>query len=978
MKRTILFCLIIFTAVFLIAQNTMAATPQTYWVNSNNDIGANTLRQAILDANTNVGATDTIRVYLPTNDTIKINSVLMISDPVIIIGTNTPNATASGTLVVGSGRFLHDGFDIMFGSGTQIENMAIMNCNRAIHISSSSNVIRGCWLGTDWNDSTSVTGYPGSTGNQIGVYIESGTSGNQIGDSGSPNIISDNSGTGIYATTSSTITIANNYIGTNCAGTAASAGFIQLYGIHLYNCSNCTLGDSLINDWNVISNCTVAVRLQGTLCANNTMRGNSIGTNANQNSAIMNEDIGILLEDGANNNAIGQPIANRGNLICRSGDFDDDGSGEENAGLLMTGSPAPNANKIQNNLIGLGASNGIMANYIDNIFIENGDNNIIGGFRDLNEGNVISTSYESGVEIMSGTGNIISGNYIGTNVAGTSALGNDFGVLIHSSGNVVGVTTTSTNTQRNVISGNDSQGVDIYGGVGNVVAGNYVGLAADGSTPLGNGDNGIILANSSTGTIVGGTNANLRNVIAANTGYGIDVNDSDSNTIVGNYLDCNAAGNSTSASLRNVQSLRISASDGHYIANNHFCYTMSIENADGTTVVGNTLGLLPDGSEINLPATTDIITIQGTSNQNSIGVSGGQGNLIHNATGDGILVTGASAIYNGLYGNTITAFGGEGISLASGGNGSKAIPVITGAFGGGILGTSGPNNYIEVFVAENNPGGYGGSLRYVNSTTANGTGSWGIGPGGYFIGEYVVALASDGNKNTSEFSLNAQVVDATPTYTPTITLTNTPTNSPTYTSTPTFTSTHTPTFTPTYTTTLTRTTTPTCTITPSITLTSTESATLTATRTITLTTTPTPTRTVTGSITPTSTVTVSVSPTYTATPLPTETATPTNTPTNTATPTSTVVITEIEIITPAYPNPAKDFIYFLLAANGEGRATIAVYNITGERVAQILERVVPGTNRVTWDCRDISSGMYYVVVDGYKVKKKKFKIAIQK
>src|SRR5204863_300485 len=79
------------------------------------------------------------------------------------------------------------------------------------------------------------------------------------------------------------------------------------------------------------------------------------------------------------------------------------------------------------------------------------------------------------------TGNLIQGNYIGVNAAGTGALGNTLnGVAIHTSvtGTTIGGTVAGAG---NVISGNDKAGIWLTGAVSNLIAGNFIGTAADGN-----------------------------------------------------------------------------------------------------------------------------------------------------------------------------------------------------------------------------------------------------------------------------------------------------------------------------------------------------------------------------------------------------------------------------------------------------------------------------------------------------------------
>jgi len=121
------------------------------------------------------------------------------------------------------------------------------------------------------------------------------------------------------------------------------------------------------------------------------------------------------------------------------------------------------------------------------------------------------------------TGNRVVGNYIGTDASGTQDLGNgDSGVYIGSApNNTVGGTTPGA---RNIISGNTYEGVIIDGpnATGNKVTGNYVGTDKNGTAPLGNGDSGVRIANAPNNT-VGGTTAGARNVLSGNERNGVAV-----------------------------------------------------------------------------------------------------------------------------------------------------------------------------------------------------------------------------------------------------------------------------------------------------------------------------------------------------------------------------------------------------------------------------------------------------------------------
>jgi len=91
-------------------------------------------------------------------------------------------------------------------------------------------------------------------------------------------------------------------------------------------------------------------------------------------------------------------------------------------------------------------------------------------------------------------------------------------------------------------------GVQITNGVGSLVAGCYLGVAPDGATRRGNGGAGVRLADAffsgtltTSSNVVGGTAWADHNLISAN-GYGIYLEDSQGNTISGNYIGTDATG----------------------------------------------------------------------------------------------------------------------------------------------------------------------------------------------------------------------------------------------------------------------------------------------------------------------------------------------------------------------------------------------------------------------------------------------------
>src|SRR5439155_6254117 len=149
---------------------------------------------------------------------------------------------------------------------------------------------------------------------------------------------------------------------------------------------------------------------------------------------------------------------------------------------------------------------------------------------------------DAGISIQLGSGgNVVQGNYVGTDVTGTIARGNSNGIYTFDSSNdLIGGFAASA---RNLISGNAGHGVFIqgYSGAGTVVAGNYIGTDVSGNVDLGNAGSGVWINNESS-TTVGGASSGSRNVISGNDGDGITVYAGNGAVIQGNFIGTNAAG----------------------------------------------------------------------------------------------------------------------------------------------------------------------------------------------------------------------------------------------------------------------------------------------------------------------------------------------------------------------------------------------------------------------------------------------------
>jgi hypothetical protein len=187
-------------------------------------------------------------------------------------------------------------------------------------------------------------------------------------------------------------------------------------------------------------------------------------------------------------------------------------------------------NVIAGNVIGTGGDAALSLNNTG-VEIEGGLGNVIGPEPPLvlrsvaglegEGGNIIAGNTSAGVSIIEGDGTTVQGNFIGTDDTGMAAVPNGVGVRVtDSAGVLIGGAEPG---EGNVISGNSDTGVLLIDGTEDtVIQGNYIGVAVDGSSPLGNGGAGV-RADSTGPNVIGGDTAEEGNVIAHNGGAGVEI-----------------------------------------------------------------------------------------------------------------------------------------------------------------------------------------------------------------------------------------------------------------------------------------------------------------------------------------------------------------------------------------------------------------------------------------------------------------------
>lgn len=213
-------------------------------------------------------------------------------------------------------------------------------------------------------------------------------------------------------------------------------------------------------------------------------------------------------------------------------------------------------NIIEGNRIGTNAAgtvaNGSPVNNTGGIAV--GGANLIGGTT-VAARNIISTGAGEGIGINGispGNPLLVQGNYIGTDITGTIALGNfGNGVRLQDGNLTIGGTTAGAGNVISATTGDANFGANGIrspgGGIGTLVQGNRIGTNAAGTAALGNARFGIEGYNGTPFDTIGGTTPAARNIISGNGLDGIENSSTGASTltqrILGNYIGTNATGN---------------------------------------------------------------------------------------------------------------------------------------------------------------------------------------------------------------------------------------------------------------------------------------------------------------------------------------------------------------------------------------------------------------------------------------------------
>jgi Astacin (Peptidase family M12A) len=453
-------------------------------------------------------------------------------------------------------------------------------------------VIRGNYIGTDYTGSNAVPNV------NSGIHVYQGAHGMIIGGTNSlmRNIISGNGYTGIIIAEPGVTNnvVQGNFVGTDPTGSNAVPN-VQI-GIGVWGGATGNLvGGTNAGAANVASgNPVYGILVSDLGTSNNLVEGNFAGTDPSGKIAVPNGS-GIGVHGSANNNIVGGTAPGTANII----------SGNSGEGILLSDF-GTTGNFFQGNFIGTDPSgtnavpNGDCGVYVDNA----AGTNTVGGLTP-SAANVISANLDIGVAIVGANdnGNIVEGNFIGTDITGRKPLGNVYaGVAIYggSQGNLIGGTSAGA---RNIISDNGTYGVTLgaAGTSGNIIEGNLIGTDITGTNALGNPPTPIYGANveiqdGASGNFIGGIAPGAGNVIAFSGAPGITLFETDTtnNAIRGNSIFSNTS-LGIDLNYDGVTPNHVGFQAGPNDLQNYPIITNAI-GYGGVTVVAGTLNSLPNKS----------------------------------------------------------------------------------------------------------------------------------------------------------------------------------------------------------------------------------------------------------------------------------------------------------------------------------------------------------------------------------------------
>lgn len=376
------------------------------------------------------------------------------------------------------------------------------------------------------------------------------------------------------------ITVNDNHIGLTVSGSAAGNRGSGVYVARSSKKNKIGINPSKASGaiGNVISaNRGAGIRVSGSSA--NVIQANRIGTNRSGTAAVANRRAGLELINGASKNRVGGTV------------YIDSATGTTNN---------PTGTKGQ----------------VPEVYVVPPQGNLISGNR--SDGVLVSSRANK---------NLFNGNFIGTNAAGTGALGNagDGIRVINADGTVLRGCTVTDNpfVYYNVVSGNRKNGLHVTNSDNTVVQANFFGIGMDNTTTVANGGNGMLFDGNSRKPHVGGV-IPLGNVSAGNRQNGIAVKGRVTGFITFNTFGGLLAFKGAAPNRQN--GLLVTATGGNNLARTN---VFSGNVGNGIEISGNARGMTVDPNLVGLNTKGDGplrngkngVLVAGNAHNNTIGGS---------------------------------------------------------------------------------------------------------------------------------------------------------------------------------------------------------------------------------------------------------------------------------------------------------------------------------------------------------------------
>jgi titin len=435
------------------------------------------------------------------------------------------------------------------------------------------------------------------------------------------------------------------------------------------------------------------------------------------------------------------------------------------------------SNRIAGNYVGIGPDGlALFGNYNGIELVSGAHDNTVGG-SDIHDCNLVSGNEHVGVRISDSNGNRIIGNLVGTDRTGMRAVRNYDGITIEgtSNGNVVG---GSQPEERNIVSGNVAYGVDLFGwGVtNNRVMGNFIGTDVTGTRAVPN-TYGVLFDDRSHHNLVGGAGPNDWNLISGNTAFGAYFynNGTHSNTFEGNRIGTDASGR---FALPNETGVHIDGGtfdnrvDRNVISGNRVAgITIFSIKTDRNAITRNLIGTDITGKR-PLGNGADGVRIVFGAQSNVVGGSKAEGNTIAYNGRAGVAIESAGSRYNRVWSNRVFGNAGLGIDLfpvgpnaglslsplESPNAGMPAPSVQSVVVKGGRLTVTGTvptargrEATVHVYTGAHGPSGDVQGKELLGTVVAGTDGRWSFSIAWSGAAPPIAATATDRDGNTSEF-----------------------------------------------------------------------------------------------------------------------------------------------------------------------------------------------------------------------------------